>query len=209
MERSWGKYAPTPPPTWSPDSPRFTNTNLYRIPHGRTVSRTSTILRQQQHQTREMDTSRSPEDATGSPQTRVAARLARKRATDRRAQRAARERRQNYIDSLLHQIESLSGMPHNQVHELFESNERLRAENELLRNRTAGLLGDGSEHGGSAGSGATVATDDGTIVTSPVQALLLQHHAHDSRESAATICMCCRGAYVANRPLTTARCRQS
>lgn len=162
-----------------------------------------------------MDTSRSPEDVASRPQTGTAAKLARKRATDRRAQRAARERRQNYIDSLLHQIESLSGMPHHQVHELFESNKRLRDENELLRITTAGLLGDGSEHGGSAGSGAavgssatvaTAAADDGTVVSSPIQMSLLQRHSHDSRESAATTCMCYRRAYVANRPLTTARC---
>lgn len=140
-----------------------------------------------------MDASGSPEDSSGYPQIGAAAKLARKRANDRRAQRAARERRQNYIDSLLHQIEALSGMPHEHVNELFESNRQLRAENELLKSRPSARLDTVSEHNGvtrSVASVASAATADGSDVgNSPVQVSLLQLRAHESRESTATTCV--------------------
>lgn len=92
------------------------------------------------------------ESPHNSPGSTALARIDRKRATDRRAQRAARERRKQYIDSLLRQIEILSGLPPDQVHEFFESNERLRAENEQLRCRTTTTSSSNrSEHNESAG----------------------------------------------------------
>jgi hypothetical protein len=76
----------------------------------------------------------------------------RKRATDRRAQRAARERRQRYIESLLHQIETLSGLPHDQVHDFFQSNERLKIENEQLQRSITILSDNHTEDGEGAGT---------------------------------------------------------
>ena len=95
------------------------------------------------------------ESALDSPGSRAVAKLARKRATDRRAQWAARQRRQQYIDSLLRQIDALSGLPHDQVHDFFQTNERLRAENEQLRNRTGALLDDRPENGDRASSASS------------------------------------------------------
>lgn len=88
--------------------------------------------------------------AFGSLQSMAVAKLDRKRATDRRAQRAARERRQQYIDSLHQQIEALSGMPHDQVQDFFQTNERLRAENEHLRHKSPLIIEDRSENDDSA-----------------------------------------------------------
>lgn len=65
------------------------------------------------------------------------AKLDRKRASDRRAQQAARQRRQEYIETLQYQLETLSGLPFDQVQEFFQTNERLRVENTQLRNRAA------------------------------------------------------------------------
>lgn len=75
------------------------------------------------------------------------AKLDRKRATDRRAQRAARQRRQDYIDSLRYQIETLSGLSYDQVQDFFQSHERLRTENEQLRERAAIALQTRSDNG--------------------------------------------------------------
>lgn len=113
------------------------------------------------------------------PEVRTETRLARKRATDRRAQRAARDRRQKYIESLLRQIESLSGLPHDRVDELFQANERLRAENELLRSKTIDILGHGSEN---------IGVEAGSTGSSPLRVLQLQPHGEISRESPAATC---------------------
>lgn len=81
----------------------------------------------------------SLESALDSRESRALAKLDRKRATDRRAQQAARQRQQQYIDSLLRQIDFFSGLPHDQAQDLFQTNERLRAENVQLRDRIAAL----------------------------------------------------------------------
>lgn len=88
--------------------------------------------------------------------------LDRKRATDRRAQRAARERRQQYIESLLQQIETLSGLPHDQVHDFFKSNERLKAEIEQLR-CTITISDNYTEDG--EGAGTAVSSPDRLLET--------------------------------------------
>lgn len=82
------------------------------------------------------------------------AKLDRKRATDRRAQRAARQRRQNQIDSLRGQIETLSGLSYDEVQDFFQSRERLRAENEELRERAATALQTISDNGEATSTGS-------------------------------------------------------
>lgn len=91
-----------------------------------------------------------PQTASEGPELRAVAKLNRKRATDRRAQRAARQRQQEYIDSLLRQIEHLSGLPHDRAQDLLQENERLRADNAVLRHGTTipldGRASDGDGH---------------------------------------------------------------
>ena len=68
--------------------------------------------------------------------------LARKRANDRKAQRAIRERTKTQIDSLNERIRALeSQRPHQEVQRAISEKEALQAQNDDIRQRLAAVLG--------------------------------------------------------------------
>lgn len=93
--------------------------------------------------------------------------LERKRANDREAQRAIRERTKNHIDRLNREIETLKNSnPYKELQAVIKSREAVEAENRELKRRIAEFLGgvktfletgDGPDHGehgsGPAGHG--------------------------------------------------------
>jgi len=67
--------------------------------------------------------------------------LARKRANDREAQRAIRERTKNQIDRLNQRIQELeSQQPYNDLQVVLRQKEAVQAENEDIRRRLASVL---------------------------------------------------------------------
>jgi hypothetical protein len=86
------------------------------------------------------------ESATATPARGVATltpeQLARKRANDRKAQRAIRERTRNQIDTLNARIRILeSQRPHQEVQRALRQKDIAQAENEEIRRRLADVLG--------------------------------------------------------------------
>jgi regulator of replication initiation timing len=86
---------------------------------------------------------------TRSVSTLTAAQLERKRANDREAQRAIRQRTKDHIESLERQIRELTATSdtHSKLMQAMQRNQELEQENALLRARLSHAVTTMSEHG--------------------------------------------------------------